>query len=295
MSKPVAVQRASLAIPSSSSKRSTSASITSSTPSSCSRRKTSDEVCSPETKRSRPSTLFARPKSWPSCSVNSQLPRGAVHSSIASANAASSSSTSTGITVSARSSGVGRGMTSSVGMPPQFPAEPGRKREQEARRVRPAGGARPRPFGALRRRRREDRELHQLLLVRSRDRDVPSGPRRRTDRRPARTRAAGLGAAPRDRLPRGASRRGDRGPADCPPLRGAGLRRLSAAVRARLSTDGGARGNPGPAAYGYVLETDDGTVLAAHGEAIGVATNNVAEYSALVAGLEKALELGISE
>jgi ribonuclease HI len=66
-------------------------------------------------------------------------------------------------------------------------------------------------------------------------------------------------------------------------------------VKARLSTDGGARGNPGPAAYGYVLETDDGTVLAAHGETIGVATNNVAEYSALVAGLEKAAELGVDE
>jgi ribonuclease H / adenosylcobalamin/alpha-ribazole phosphatase len=66
-------------------------------------------------------------------------------------------------------------------------------------------------------------------------------------------------------------------------------------VKARLSTDGGARGNPGPAAYGYVLETDDGTVLAAHGEAIGVATNNVAEYRALVAGLEKARELGVDE
>jgi probable phosphoglycerate mutase len=66
-------------------------------------------------------------------------------------------------------------------------------------------------------------------------------------------------------------------------------------VRARLSTDGGARGNPGPAAYGYVLEAEDGTVLAAHGERIGVATNNVAEYRALVAGLEKALELGVRE
>jgi ribonuclease HI len=66
-------------------------------------------------------------------------------------------------------------------------------------------------------------------------------------------------------------------------------------MRARLSTDGGARGNPGPAAFGYVLETDDGTVLAAHGETIGVATNNVAEYRALVAGLEKALELGVDE
>jgi probable phosphoglycerate mutase len=66
-------------------------------------------------------------------------------------------------------------------------------------------------------------------------------------------------------------------------------------VRAKLSTDGGARGNPGPAAYGYVLETDDGTVLAAEGEPIGVATNNVAEYRALVAGLEKALELQIDD
>ena len=56
------------------------------------------------------------------------------------------------------------------------------------------------------------------------------------------------------------------------------------AVQARLSTDGGARGNPGPAAYGYVLEAEDGTVLDARGEAIGVATNNVAEYRALVAG-----------
>jgi ribonuclease H / adenosylcobalamin/alpha-ribazole phosphatase len=65
-------------------------------------------------------------------------------------------------------------------------------------------------------------------------------------------------------------------------------------VKARLSTDGGARGNPGPAAYAYVLEADNGTVLAAHGEAIGVATNNVAEYSALVAGLEKAIEVGVT-
>jgi probable phosphoglycerate mutase len=66
-------------------------------------------------------------------------------------------------------------------------------------------------------------------------------------------------------------------------------------VKARLSTDGGARGNPGPAAYGYVLETENGTVLAAHGEAIGVATNNVAEYRALVEGLRKAVEVGVDE
>jgi ribonuclease H / adenosylcobalamin/alpha-ribazole phosphatase len=66
-------------------------------------------------------------------------------------------------------------------------------------------------------------------------------------------------------------------------------------LKARLSTDGGARGNPGPAAYGYVLEAEDGTVLDARGEAIGIATNNVAEYRGLLAGLEKALELGVSE
>jgi ribonuclease HI len=66
-------------------------------------------------------------------------------------------------------------------------------------------------------------------------------------------------------------------------------------VKARLFTDGGARGNPGPAAYGFVLEAEDGTVLAAHGERIGVATNNVAEYRALVAGLDKAAEIGVGE
>jgi len=66
-------------------------------------------------------------------------------------------------------------------------------------------------------------------------------------------------------------------------------------VRARLFTDGGARGNPGPAAYGYVLESEDGHVLDARGEAIGITTNNVAEYSALVAGLVKAVELGVDE
>jgi ribonuclease HI len=44
-----------------------------------------------------------------------------------------------------------------------------------------------------------------------------------------------------------------------------------------------------------VLESDDGHVLAAHGEAIGHATNNVAEYSGLVAGMTKAAELGVRE
>jgi ribonuclease HI len=66
-------------------------------------------------------------------------------------------------------------------------------------------------------------------------------------------------------------------------------------VKARLFTDGGSRGNPGPAAYAFVLEADDGTILDARGEAIGIATNNVAEYSALVAGLERAIEAGVGE
>src|SRR5918996_3992797 len=66
-------------------------------------------------------------------------------------------------------------------------------------------------------------------------------------------------------------------------------------MKVRLSTDGGARGNPGPAAFAYVLEAEDGTVLAAHGEAIGVATNNVAEYRALVEGLRKAVEAGVTD
>ncbi|HZT16483.1 MAG TPA: ribonuclease HI family protein [Gaiellaceae bacterium] len=66
-------------------------------------------------------------------------------------------------------------------------------------------------------------------------------------------------------------------------------------MKARLYTDGGARGNPGPAAFGYVLEAEDGTVLAARGERIGVATNNVAEYRGLIAGLRRAAELHVPE
>ena len=66
-------------------------------------------------------------------------------------------------------------------------------------------------------------------------------------------------------------------------------------MKATLWTDGGARGNPGPAAFAYVLEAEDGTVIDARGEAIGVATNNVAEYSALVAGLRRAEDAGVTE
>ena len=63
-----------------------------------------------------------------------------------------------------------------------------------------------------------------------------------------------------------------------------------------IEADGGSRGNPGPAAYGAVLkDAATGEVIAEDGTAIGVATNNVAEYSALIAGLEKALEVGVTD
>jgi ribonuclease HI len=66
-------------------------------------------------------------------------------------------------------------------------------------------------------------------------------------------------------------------------------------VKATLFADGGSRGNPGPAAGGAVLYAEDGTALAEVGEYLGVATNNVAEWKALLAGLAKARELGVEE
>ncbi|HZA90867.1 MAG TPA: ribonuclease HI family protein [Solirubrobacterales bacterium] len=59
-----------------------------------------------------------------------------------------------------------------------------------------------------------------------------------------------------------------------------------------VNVDGGARGNPGPAAIAAVISTPDGEVLEQHGERIGEATNNVAEYQALLLGLERALSRG---
>jgi ribonuclease HI len=59
-----------------------------------------------------------------------------------------------------------------------------------------------------------------------------------------------------------------------------------------LHVDGGARGNPGPAAIGVVISTPDGEQIATHGEKIGEATNNVAEYRALLKGLELAAGYG---
>ena len=60
-----------------------------------------------------------------------------------------------------------------------------------------------------------------------------------------------------------------------------------------LRCDGGSRGNPGPAAYGIVLLDPHGREAVAHGEFIGDATNNVAEYRALIAGLTAATERGV--
>jgi probable phosphoglycerate mutase len=53
-----------------------------------------------------------------------------------------------------------------------------------------------------------------------------------------------------------------------------------------IYTDGGARGNPGPAGYGVRIEQPDGSLIEEFSDAIGVATNNVAEYRGLIAGLE---------
>ena len=61
-----------------------------------------------------------------------------------------------------------------------------------------------------------------------------------------------------------------------------------------VNVDGGARGNPGPAAIGAIVR-DGGEVLAERGERIGRATNNVAEYRALLLGIELAAALGASE
>lgn len=68
-------------------------------------------------------------------------------------------------------------------------------------------------------------------------------------------------------------------------------------MRERLvvHVDGGARGNPGPAAIAAVVATPEGEVIERRGEAIGEATNNVAEYRALLLGIERARALGASE
>ena len=66
-------------------------------------------------------------------------------------------------------------------------------------------------------------------------------------------------------------------------------------MRLIVNVDGGARGNPGPAAIAAVVQDPDGAVLEEHRELIGEATNNVAEYRALLLGVERAAALGASE
>lgn len=70
---------------------------------------------------------------------------------------------------------------------------------------------------------------------------------------------------------------------------------MRADERITVRFDGGSRGNPGPAAIAYVLETDDGTAIQSQGQFIGQATNNVAEYRALILGLEAARKLGVKK
>jgi ribonuclease HI len=62
-----------------------------------------------------------------------------------------------------------------------------------------------------------------------------------------------------------------------------------------VHVDGGARGNPGPAAIGVVVSACDGEVVEELGERIGVASNNVAEYRALLRGIEAAAAHGATE
>ena len=66
-------------------------------------------------------------------------------------------------------------------------------------------------------------------------------------------------------------------------------------MRVIVHTDGGSRGNPGPAATGVVIRAADGTVLASYGQYLGIQTNNYAEYSALLSALKKARELRATE
>ena len=62
-----------------------------------------------------------------------------------------------------------------------------------------------------------------------------------------------------------------------------------------VSTDGASRGNPGPAGFGVSIAGPDGTIVEELAKGIGVATNNVAEYTAALEGLRKAAELGADD
>ena len=104
------------------------------------------------------------------------------------------------------------------------------------------------------------------------------------------------------------TRAATRVPEGCPPGRAGIFSRAGTADAARkagpdsfqsmkltINVDGGARGNPGPAAIGIVVRDPEGEVITDLGETIGDATNNVAEYKALIRGIRMAVELGADE
>jgi len=66
-------------------------------------------------------------------------------------------------------------------------------------------------------------------------------------------------------------------------------------MKLTVNVDGGARGNPGPAAIGVVIRDQSGDVIEEIGERIGPATNNVAEYRALIRGIEMAAAIGADQ
>jgi len=66
-------------------------------------------------------------------------------------------------------------------------------------------------------------------------------------------------------------------------------------TRVVINADGASRGNPGPAAIGVTIKDDKGNLVTSISRRIGRATNNQAEYRAIIAGLEKAIELGARE
>lgn len=66
-------------------------------------------------------------------------------------------------------------------------------------------------------------------------------------------------------------------------------------MKLRIYTDGGSRGNPGPAATGVVIQNEAGDTISRYGEYLGEQTNNYAEYVAIISALKKAAELGAEE
>src|SRR5207302_4938893 len=126
-----------------------------------------------------------------------------------------------------------------------------------------------------------DRPLPAVLVVHGRHRYLPRRRGRRPVDRPGRQGGARLRAARRDRRSRGERAARRRRTVRGASVRGGRVRALPArgarAVKALLSTDGGARANPGPAAYGYARAPHDGTVLAAPAGEVGVATHDASE------------------